>query len=316
MKYLKLKYEDARLILTARNNLLGSNRFFHPITKMHVYNSICVLFDRTPKPQLRETDDKYMPMYNDILDVVSNGYIKVNLTFEGDNITTIKTFSNSNTTTSFQYTWVDCKYVTGTLFPIFLYFISDILNRDVERVEDKSFDEIIFELQGMGVKSEDDTITYSDDRMNTLLTWCKTNSCTPIYNYLTNKQEGNRPTGFGKKVYRGIVKSNNYSGLIYIPLTDKLYDELITHTKGYSNILDGGLVTIMDYCEIYEDDVEGFVKINELNSVRKYSSFNGKIDWYKTIYKGVDVNNLEVSIKKIIGECVLILNNIKKRMMR
>ena len=118
MKYLKLQFSSARLITDNNSRKeLGYNRFFHPINKMHVYNSMCVLLDRTPKPQLRDTDDKYMPLYQDVLDAVSEGYIKTKLVCEEEKLTTIKKYFNSNAAEAYQYTWKDCEYVTGTLLP-------------------------------------------------------------------------------------------------------------------------------------------------------------------------------------------------------
>lgn len=309
MKYLKLKFSSARLIKEKPlKNMLGSNRFFHPINKMHVYNSICVLLDRTPKPQLRNTDDKYMPLYEDVLEIVSNGYIKIKLISESEKITTIKKDWNSNTTSASQYTWVDCKYVTGTLFPVFIHQASLILNIPENEVEKTSFDDFIFKIQSKGNYNEKNEIVYSNQTINELISWCKLNSCTPLSNYIEKKQAPSRPTQFGKRVHRGIIDSNLYEGIIYIPFNDELLKELEKFTKGFSTILDGGVVTIIGYDYLLEDELVGMKKISELNSTRKFIELTTGVKWSNTIYKNLEVDNLEESIKKIIKQAGVLLN--------
>jgi len=301
MKYLKLKFDDARLIKEKPlKNMLGSNRFFYPINKMHIYNSVCVLLDRTPKAQLRGTDDKYMPLYDDILATVSKGYVKIKLLDDTELITTIKKDWNSNVTMSAQQTWKDCGYVTGTLLPIFIYHVSDILAISEDAVKKMAFDDVIVKIKSMGVYNDKNEVVYSNDKINNLIGWCKLNSSTPISNYIENKQETSRPTGFGKRVNRGIVNSNKYCGFIYIPMDDKLFDELIQNTKGFSNILDGGLVRIIGYSEIKEDDLDGFTNISDLNSTKKFIELTNGVVWSNTIYKELDETKLEASINGII----------------
>jgi hypothetical protein len=310
MKYLKLKFDNARLIKEkSLKNMLGSNRFFYPINKMHVYNSICILLDRTPKPQLRNTDDKYMPLYDDILEVVSNGYIKINLVDDGENITTIKKDWNSNLTQYQQLTWKDCSYVTGTLLPTFIYYVSEILNETEDKISKMAFDDVITKIKMLGINNDKNEIIYHNEKINNLISWCKLNSSTPISNYIENKQESSRPTSFGKRVNRGIVNSNKYSGIIYIPLNDALHDELIEYTKGFSNILDGGLVKIIDYCEIKEDDLIGFTPINDLNPIKKFNELTNGVDWSNTIYKELNQNDLINSINKIIEKANVSIEN-------
>lgn len=301
MKYLKLKFGNARLIKEkSLKNMLGSNRFFHPINKMHVYNSVCVLLDRTPKPQLRYTDDKYMPTYNDILDTVSNGYIKINLLDDDEVITTIKKDWNSNLTQYHQLTWKDCSYVIGTLLPKFIYYISEILNEPEDNITKMAFDDVITKIKTLGTFNDKNEIIYHNEKINNLISWCKLNSSTPISNYIENKQESSRPTTFGKRVNRGVVKANKYSGVIYVPLNQTLYNELIQYTKGFSNILDGGLVEIIDYCEIKEDDLIGFTPINDLNTTKKFIEQTNGVDWSNTIYNELNQNDLINSINNII----------------
>ena len=304
MKYLKLSFKDARVIKEkSLKNMLGSNRFFYPINKMHVYNSVCVLMDRTPKPQLRKTDDKYLPLYDDILEMVSNGYIKINLSYENEIITTIKKDWNSNLTQCQQLTWKDCTYVTGTLQPIFIYRVSEILNIPEDKLTNIAFDDVISKIRNLGVINDKDEYVFEgNNKIQELISWCKMNSSTPISNYIENKQISSRPTGFGKRVYRGVVNSSNYYGFIYIPLNDEHYKELIKYTKGFSNILDGGLVKIVDYGEIKEDDLIGFTKISDLNSTRKFNDLTNGVVWSNTIYKDLDPNNLINSINKIINK--------------
>lgn len=304
MKFLKLKFSNARLIRgRSDKNRLGYNRFFHPINKMHIYNSLCVLLDRTPKPQLRETDDKFMPFYEDVMSVVNKGFIKTNLITENETITIIKKDWNSNLKSAKQYTWVDCKYTTGTLFPIFLYQISQILDKSEKEVLKISFDEVIESIQLMGHKNDNEEFEFLNQKIIDLLSWCARNSSTVITNYIKSKQESSRPTGFGKKVNRGIVDASIFEGVIYIPLSQELFEEMIKYTKGHSTILDGGLVKIMGYSEIYEDDLIDFVKIDELNLMKKFNkSLVRTINWSDTIYNRIDLNNLERSIKKIIKD--------------
>lgn len=314
MEYLKLKFKNARLIREKNlKNMLGSNRFFHPINKMHVYNSVCVLLDRTPTPQLRDVDTKYMPFYQDILDVVDGGFIKINSLSDSECLTTIKKGWNSGVTGSSQYTWKDCRYAIGTLYPIFLNRLTDILKYNEDNITEIGFDDIILEIQSMGVIGSDDVIVYSNDMINELIAWCRVNSATTISNYIENKQESSRPTGFGKRVHRGNVNTSKYSGIIYIPLTESIYDELINYTKGFSNILDGGLVTIVSYGEIKEDDLIDFTEIRNLNPTRKFMSLMNKgVDWSNTIYKDLNPNNLTKDINKIIKEVGISIKDYQK----
>ena len=323
MKFLKLKFESAKLIREKnKTNLLGSNRFFHPITSMHIYNSLCVLLDRTPKPQLRPTDDKYLPFFSDIMDVVNEGFIKIHLINDNNKTTTIKKGWNSNAVSASQYTWVDCKYVLGNLQPIFIHYVSDILCLSKDEVTTIAFDDIIEKIQNQSEKvnsikenkkgeTRDIVLyTYKNEKITNLIQWLKTNSATIIANYIENKNESDRPTGFGKRVNRGIVDTHIYSGLIYIPLTQELHDELICHSKGYSNILDGGLVRPISYDFVMEDELVDFIEIKTLNSVRKFNEDTTNIVWENTIYKEIDEKALKESVDKIINQCgVSIVDN-------
>lgn len=314
MKFLKLEFKNAMLIKEkSLKNMLGSNRFFHPINKLHVYNSICVLFDRTPKSQLRKTNDEHMPFYEDILEMVSNGYINIKCVAEKEKISTVKSAYDANLDDASQITWVDCKYVTGTLHQIFINQLSEILNKKENTIGDISFEDTVELIQSMGTKEEDESISYSNDKINDLIKWCKRNTSTAIANYISNKQTQYKGRNFGKRVYRGSVEADRYCGIMYIPISDNHHDELITHTKGFSNILDEGLVNIVDYLEILEDEIEGFTKIEDLNSVRKFSNFKKGVDISKTIYKEISVDKLEKSIENIIKKCgVLISDNQKE----
>ena len=55
---------------------------------------------------------------------------------------------------------------------------------------------------------------------------------------------------------------------------------LFKYTKGFSNILDGGLVKIVDYCEIKEDDLIGFTKISDLNSTMKFNELTNGVELF------------------------------------
>lgn len=304
MKYLHLKFSDAKMIREhSDKNGLGYNRFFHPINKMHVYNSLCVLMDRTPKPQLRKTDDKYMPLYDDLLDAVSGGYIKIKLIMEEEIITTIKKNWNANLQSASQYTWKDCKYVTGTLFPLFTHQVSKVINKSENEVTKMAFEDVMETIQSRGTKNHLDEFEYTDENTISLIKWCSLNRCTAISNYIENKQISSKPSQFGKRVNRGIADSSTYAGVICIPMSEELIEELIQHTRGKSTILDGGLVKIVDYSEIYEDDLFGFTKISELNSVKKFNNTIVKrIDWSDTIYNNIDLADLKNSIDKIIKD--------------
>jgi hypothetical protein len=313
MKFLELQFNHAKVIKeTNKSILFGSNSFFHPITKHHVYNVMCVLLDRTPKPQLRDTNNKYMPFYEDVMGVVNDGYIKTTIISEEENITTVKKAWNANAMNAPQYTWVDCRYVIGTLFNTFIYRLSKILNKSETIIINSPFDNIIEELQSRGVKDETGIIKYSDDGIKDLISWCKLNQSTPLANYIQDTQKSSRPTQFGKRVFRGNTKSSKYSGVIYIPLTETLLDELILHTKGHATILDGGLVKIMGYHTLMEDDVDGFTKISQLNGSRKYNTtFDKTKSVDGTIYNNIDSNNITLSINKIINDVGVSINDNK-----
>lgn len=314
MKYLKLKFDNARLIKEKNiKNLLGSNVFFHPINKMHIYNSVCVLLDRTPTPQLREVNQKFLPLYTDILEVVNNGYIKTFLTDDSEQITTIKKDWNSNLTVAAQYTWKDCSYVTGTLLPVFIWHISEILSKSETKIKKLPFDEVMKEVQNIGVRMDNGEIVYSNEKVNKLIAWCKSNSCTPLSNYIENKQISSRPTGFGKKVNRGNVNANRYSGIIYIPLNDELFNELITYTKGFSTILDSGVVRILGFDEITEDEIIDFKPIKELNSSKKFNKqMNKGIIWSNTIYDKLKPESLISNINTILTEAGISISENQK----
>ena len=303
MKFLKLKFEDARLIKDKPlKNMLGTNRFFHPINKMHVYNSFCVLLGRTPKPQLRATNDKYMPFFDEIMELVSEGYIKIKVLSTGEQVTAIKKSWNANITEAKEYTWRDCAYVIGTLMPVFVYHVSQILDMSPEDVNKKQFQEIINSLQSMGVKNDGGEFVFTDEKINNLITWLKFNACTALSNFIENKQMATAPTRFGKRVHRGIIKASRYCGEILIPLSDEIHDELCKHSKGFSTILDGGLVTIVGYGEVSEDDIHGFIEIKNLNSLRKFDKETSGVVWDNTIYKRITSTNLVDDINSIIKD--------------
>ena len=303
-KFLILQIKHARLIVDKPNsNMLGENRFFHPITMFHIYNSICVLLDRTPKPQFRKTDDKYMPFFNDIMDVVSKGYVKIQLISEYEKVTTVKKDWNSTTKSASQYTWKDCSYATGTLLPIFIYHLSEIFQIKESNIKKIPFDSVIKNIQSKGFFTERNEMIYEDEKIKKLIAWCKLNSISAISNYIENKQEETRSRFFGKRVYRGCVDANKYNGTIYIPLTDDLFNEMIKYTKGFSNILDGGLVKIVDFDELKEDEFIGFIPIQNLNSTRKfYERTSPGIVWSNTIYKKLKGISLIDEINGIIDE--------------
>lgn len=304
MKFLHLKFSHAKVVKESNKAILfGSNDFLHPLNSLHVYNALCVLLDRTPKPQLRATDDIYMPFYDDIMAVVVKGYIKTTLITKDENISTVKKAWNSNAMNSSQYTWVDCRYSVGTLLPVFVYHLSNILNKSEQTILDTPFDAIIDELHSKGVKQNDDLIEYTDKGINDLITWCQRNQCGGLTNYIQNTQISSRPTQFGKRIYRGSVETNKYNGDIYIPLTDELIDELINHTKGHATILDGGLVKIIGFNEVDEDEISDFTEIYKLNSSKKYNTTYDKVkNVVDTIYNKIDSNNVTKSIKKLIAE--------------
>ena len=313
MKFLKLKFEHTRLIKEKnKTNMLGSNVFFYPINKMHVYNSVCALIGRSPKPQLRDTDDKYMPFFKDISDYIDEGFIKIELINDTEKITTIKKYYNANATEAKQYTWKDCSYVTGTLLPIFINKISEVLLISKEKVEKNTFDQVIKLIQEKGNKNEKEEIVYSDKAIKDLIDWCKLNNCTAISNYIENKQLSSRPTYFGKRVYRGIVDVNKYSGFIYIPMDEKLFEELLYNTKGFSTILDEGIVTILDYDYVKEDEVSNMIKISDLSSIKKLNKKESKINFENTIYKDFVLNGDIEEAKKIIEKTGVDINKNKK----
>lgn len=299
MKYLKLKFVSARLIKEkSLKNMLGSNKFYHPINKYHVYNSVAVLFGRTPKPQLRDTKDIYLPFFEDIMEIVENGFIKINLTFENENITTIKKSWNSNLTESKQYTWLDCEYCAGTLLPKVKEKFCTILK--INDLGNITFDNTILLIQKLGSIKPDGSILYSDPEICNLIDWLKTNTCSPIANYIENKQLSSRSTQFGKRVNRGIVNSNNYSGEIIIPITDILINELLKYSKGFSKILDGGVVKIVSLGEMFEDDFDGFTEINKLNNTKKFEIDTNGVVWDNTIFRELKSNDLIKSVDSII----------------
>ena len=309
MKYLKLKFESGKIIGKTSKNKLGDNRFFHPINKMHVYNSFCCLLGRTPKPQLRETNDLYMPFFNDVMDVVEKGYIQIKIISINEILTVVKKSWNSNATVAKFYTWKDCSYVIGNLKPILIFKLSKILNLDEKKISDTPFDSIIDMVRELGVKQQDSTIVFHDEKVLELLRWLRLNSSTGISNYIENKQISSRPSQFGKRVYRGVSEVNKYSGLIYIPLTDLLYKELITYTNGFSTILDGGLVTILGYDYLLEDEIDGFTKISELNNLRKFDKQTTNVEWDHTIYSQIKPETFLDDIKKIILDAGILIDD-------
>lgn len=311
MKFLKLKFVSARLIKEKKkNNMLGTNRFFHPINKMHIYNSVCVLIGRTPKSQLRKTDSDYMPIFEDVLKAVNDGYAKIKLVAQDENITTIKKAFNSNCMGAVQYTWKDCQYIIGNLLSNLKSKISKILN--IDNVDDYTFEDIISKIQKIGIISGNGSIVYNNESVKDLNDWLQFNSATGISNYIENIKIPSRPTAFGKKVHRGVVTGNNYSGEFLIPFNDDLFSELLANSKGFSKILDGGLVTIVGYGFMLEDEFKDFVEISKLNDVRKFYIETNGVKWENTIYDDLDENNLMESVHKIIENCGVIIDKDSK----
>lgn len=320
MKFLKLKFTSARVIKELHaGNSFRTNVFFHPINKMHVYNSICVLLGRTPKPQLRETSDLYLQFFDDVMKIVEEGYIKTTLVCENEKITTVKKNWNANATKAEQITWYDCEYVLGTLLPTFIEKASNILDISSINVRKTPFDTVISNIQNKGIKKETldkngvvtHVFVYNDTEILNLIKWLVDNNSTVIKNYIENIQVESKAKQFGKRIYRGCVDTNIYCGFIYIPLEEKseIYNELIKYTCGFSKILDGGLVTILGYDYINEYDILGFTEIKNLNDTKKYDIIQKNIKWYDTIYKTIRKPTLKSDIDDIIAKCGVVVSD-------
>lgn len=290
MKFLKLQLRHGTIINESSAKFkYGSMRLFYPITDMIVYNMLCTLLDRTPKPQFRVTDDKYMPFYKDIMDVVMNSYIKVDCVATNENITTIKKASDSNSKNEsvVQYTWTDCKYCIKENFDNF----KDILTTDFN-ISKKIQDTIGFEKCIKIIRNSPNKVN-----INNLNKWLKSKNATTIANLIENNKKF-EARGMGKRVYRGNVTSNKYNAIIYIPLSDKIKEELDMYSKGWTTMLDGGVLTILEYGEILKTDLIDFEKISDIPSIQRYDN-NGSYYQY--------LENKTISV----GDVIPLLDNLK-----
>ena len=77
---------------------------------------------------------------------------------------------------------------------------------------------------------------------------------------------------------------------------------MCVYTKGFSTILDGGLVTIEKYDTILEDEIHGFIEIKNLNNTLKFYEETAGVKWENTIYKSIRKESLISDVNEIINQ--------------
>ena len=227
MKYFKIEVKDARVITYYDKSGIYSKDFFYPFNYKHVYNMLCTLLDKSPSPQNRMVDTKYMPFYEYIMEQIKNGYIKIRCISEDENITTIKTAYNSNAVNNAipHYTWRDCQLTMGNVnFELFKEHL--LQNYGIDYVKDGY-------LSGFTETMKKIATHKNQILINKTKIWFKSIKCTVLSNYIENHKDYNgtflgvekidlKGAYMKKRVNRGIVTANVYDAIIYIPLNPQI----------------------------------------------------------------------------------------------
>jgi len=314
-EYIKLELKFGKVINETKGGF--SKDFFYPFTYHHVYNMCCTLLDKNPIPQNRKVDNKYMPFYQNIMDAVLEGYIKIESISEDNVICSVKSAHNSNATNDAtkQITWQDVELTMQDKFHDFKNILNDVFKIKYDVAYIKGFENTM-----------SDIISWNNILdIDNLKNWFKTNKLTAFVNYIENdpnykgtplNKNGKITTlqmfQLSKKVYRGIIKSNVYNAIIYIPFNNELKETYLKYSKGWTNMLDGGLVKSLGFHELSELDIIDFYKINSLKTIRKSDVFNMKeVDFEKNEkYKFISNNikkNLQIT-KNDVSEMLQSLN--------
>lgn len=298
MEFLKLELRGGKVI-NVFNKGVFSKDFFFPFNNRHVYNMLCTLLDKTPMPQNRKVNSKYMPFYNNVMDAVLKGYVKIECVSSFIKVTAMKGAYNSNVANDAvkQITWRDCQNRMGEQsFTIF----KDILKNDFDIDYDKRGYLLGFE-NTMSIIINCGNQTLIDSLKN----WFKKNTLTVFINYLENHPEykgslfGKSKIPFNgkevnKRIYKGILDSEVYNATFYIPFNNELKEEYLKYSKGWTTMLDGGLVKAIEFTELYSDDIIEYLEIKDLLPLRKSDllmnkdvvDFN-KLNEYRTVSKNI-----------------------------
>ena len=297
MKFLKLILRNGNVIIEYKRGLY-SNDFYYPLNYQHVYNMMCCLLDKTPTPQNRTVNSKYMPFHSDVMECVLRGYIKIECVSKSENITTIKTAYNANVKNDSvkQYTWFDCELTMKDSFVIFKQWLKEF-GVDYSVAYNKGFADTMCEI-------------INHERIDELKEWFRKSKNTVLANYIENHKDykGDKSKSvevqskdFNKRVFRGCTTSNTYEAIMYIPLTDKLKAEYDNYSIGWTSMLDGGLVEYQDYTEVSELDIIDFTPIKNLSKKRKSQSFKkDKLDFKNNVYNNIKNNVTRTGVNELI----------------
>ncbi len=321
MKVIKLIMEGGSVVTTNLNKERFKN-FLYPFNYHHVYNMMCTLLDVNPTPQNRVVDSNYMPFHKDIMGCVESGYVKIERVCENELFNTDKSIYNSSANSSLQISWRD-------------------LELSLNKRSDTLFDEFKKKLECFGLNYKEaylngisDTFTkivnHSDTNLvDDLLIFFKNNTLTSMCNYICShkdykgvKRSDFMPWQLEKRNRKGVAYSNIYNAVIYIPLSDELEKEYDLHSKKFTSMLDGGVVSVVGFFDISKVDVYDYTPIKDLITIRTDEIFlkdylnNGILDdvSVKNVYQdyGIDWDiayldsyldkkgKIEITEKKII----------------
>lgn len=146
-KYLHLVGNDINIFCGKAGNGIDDKITNNPLNSTHIYNALCVLFNKTPIPQKKKIgqiyDDKIFYKHDDIMALLENTYFKISdlsgngkfdISKSGSHTNNTVKEKNSRPTNNVQLTWYDIKQYIGDneKFDKFRSDLSEKFNINIE----------------------------------------------------------------------------------------------------------------------------------------------------------------------------------------
>lgn len=147
-KYLHLVGNDINIFCGKAGNGIDDKITNNPLNSTHIYNALCVLFNKTPIPQKKKTgqiyDDKIFYKHDDITALLENTYFKISdlsgngkfdISKSGSHTNNTVKKENSRPTNNVQLTWYDIKQYINDV-DIYNRFRSDLSEKFNINIDD------------------------------------------------------------------------------------------------------------------------------------------------------------------------------------
>lgn len=302
-KYILLNFRNAKLFrkfdknqnnLSTKDKLFSPNgkndardrnyfpSFIEPITVYQISNMLHVLFNERPVPTLRE-DSTIYKIINHYFKMANNSYIKIDtpkykiygkMDYYSETTQTKKTVWNAwNKNVSINWKILEEYIGDKLMFSNLIEKLNNLLNIDCKSIPFIKVRDIIRnQLDSNKLKELYDFICDNLKGRNGLTYFFGIDSLGNLKKAEDSKIIDNVERS-GRTINSGIETVIKLDGQIIVPVNDDDISKLENYSKGFANILDGGLVWI-DSIK-YEDDlnINGFTLVSEI-STEKAKPYN------------------------------------------